>query len=355
VVEREDRKDLWSYNEVVARAFAALTQASYCDEEEDREKLKNDWSCEECEPAGFELVKGSVRYLQRSEIWQENSTFMVVGRMRALEPNSGGEPTRIARELADNGGCAVSVRGTETLTNWIRDLQFWRTPVAFDWCKGCLVEDGFYTITKNSLPGLIKTLRELGCLPAQEVAALRATGATPQAYTSALYMTGHSLGAAVSTVAMALLSELGFEVRLSHIFESPRVGNDVFAKTFKEEFGKRIPVWRLTYHKDPFPHVPEFGYEHVDFEVHYEPDGSYVVCNDTESPYGANQYSLISTLLHTGDHCKTPLATKGSLCWCPWLIPPALEIADVDEEVAEELQPGVVSEDEDGLVAEYLV
>lgn len=301
---------LWPYSETTARAFATLTQASYCDEGADRQALL-EWECPECREAGFELDPSTTRFVERQEIWQPNSTFAMISRLRLTEPKA----------LMSDDGCVVSVRGSETLTNWIRDLQFWRDPVAFEWCDGCFVEDGFYTVTKSLMVRLVPGLQEIGCVPEQEL-----SKAGPGA-TSSLYFTGHSLGAAVSTLAMCLLQVLGFRVKLSHIFESPRVGNHVFASVFDQEFTRKIPVFRMTYNKDPVPHLPpkRFGFRHVNYEVHYDKHGGYTICPEAEDRRCADRYPLLGFMTHGSDHCTNPLGTRGSICYCPWVDPPKVQ------------------------------
>lgn len=65
---------------------------------------------------------------------------------------------------------------------------------------------------------------------------------------------------------------LGYNVGLSYLFESPRVGNMDFVKAFDQEFARRIPMYRITHSRDPVPHLPPrfltgFKYEHVNYEA----------------------------------------------------------------------------------------
>mmetsp|Transcript_42292 Transcript_42292/g.111859 ORF Transcript_42292/g.111859 Transcript_42292/m.111859 type:complete len:336 (-) Transcript_42292:284-1291(-) len=288
------------YDPLYARAFAALTQASYCGPDE---RLLS-WQCDACRDAGFHVVPGTVRFVEHREIVEANSTSAYVARITVPDAPS-------------NDGCVIAFRGSQTLTNWIRDSQLWPRSVPYEWCDGCEVEYGFAEILKNVSPKLIRTLAEIGCVPEREASA--ASGKV-----SSLYLTGHSLGAAVSTLAMCFLGEAGFNIKLSYNFESPRVGNAAFASVFDKEFTRSIPVYRVTHRKDPVVHLPPrpiFGYTHVSVEVFYEGGDDFRVCPGTEDRgCGADRYSILETIPFVGDHCHSPLV-GGDICTCILLHP----------------------------------
>jgi len=68
-----------------------------------------------------------------------------------------------------------------------------------------------------------------------------------------IYVTGHSLGGAMASLAaLTLKSQFGISVTL-YTFGQPRVGDYVFAKNFD----KNIPdAWRVVHNLDPVPHLP---------------------------------------------------------------------------------------------------
>lgn len=277
-----------AFDIVHARAFAALTEASYCGPEPGLLT----WSCGPCETAGFQVVPGTARFVEHRELSERNSTFAYISRIKAL-----------SSQWVD--GCAIAWRGSKTVTNWVYDFEAWHSPVPFEWCEGCHVENGFYSVLKYVMPDLLANLTDIGCAPN--------TG-------SSLYITGHSLGAAVSHVAMALLDMQGYNVQLSHSFESPRVGDKTFAAVFDHEWKKRnVPVYRITHSKDPAVHVPfvSMGYWHVNQEVFFpNQTDSYIVCSATEDPTCSNQYPFDKDILDGHDHCTLALGTKGSICSC---------------------------------------
>jgi len=133
-----------------------------------------------------------------------------------------------------------------------------------------------------------------------------------------VHVTGHSLGAALSTLAAFTLAKQGFDVRSSYVYESPRVGNRAFAEAFEAIVHESTPVYHITYGRDPVPHLPPrfLGYKHVAHEVYYNPKGEYVVCEGSEDHMCADRSALLPDLFHAGDHCKSPLVASGNICSC---------------------------------------
>jgi len=111
-----------------------------------------------------------------------------------------------------------------------------------------------------------------------------------------IYVTGHSLGAAMATLAAYTLkySYPSVDVR-SITFGSPRVGNLGWMQGFKSI----LPgVFRVVWQKDVVPHIPpHFSYYHVPREVWYAPGASgYKVCDDSgEDPTCADSVGLQNT------------------------------------------------------------
>ncbi len=82
-----------------------------------------------------------------------------------------------------------------------------------------------------------------------------------------LYITGHSLGAALSTHAVAHLMHYGIKADLFYNLGSPRVGDAKFHDWFTRTYGRF--VGRITHHQDPVPHLPleAMGFQHLHNEV----------------------------------------------------------------------------------------
>lgn len=90
----------------------------------------------------------------------------------------------------------------------------------------------------------------------------------------ALWVTGHSLGGALATLAVAkLLQEQHQLVNGLYTFGSPRVGNGRFADKFDEDFKKY--AYRFVNDNDAVPHVPseDMNFSHVGTHMHFDEKG----------------------------------------------------------------------------------
>jgi hypothetical protein len=260
-----------------AKRFASLASLTYC---EDTSKVIA-WTCQACIDSKTPVKPGSVRIIDAGSL---NATRIVIAKLR------------------DQNGCLMSFRGSNNVLNWVRDFQTWEVkPTAFADCDGCKVHDGFFEIWKNVQDVVVKTVRDVGC--SQEAGA-----------DNLLYITGHSLGAALTHLAMFALDSAGFQVAKSYSFEAPRVGNTAFREAFSNLFTRKTPVYRITHAQDPVVHVPPeaFGFSHVEKEVWFDSEGGYKVATEAGDPSCADQYWNVPDMIafHVGDHCGT---TPGTL------------------------------------------
>jgi len=123
----------------------------------------------------------------------------------------------------------LSFRGTNTLQNYIDDVVFLQVPCDFG--IGCLVHSGFYATWLDS----------------QNVAVAGVTAAMAANPTYTLVITGHSLGAAIATIAGAYLRDSGFPCDI-YTYGSPRVFNSVGADYVTNQVGGE---YRVTHLDDP--------------------------------------------------------------------------------------------------------
>lgn len=275
----EAERSLPPFSLDTAKAFAFLSEVSYCG------PMANltSWTCDPCTESGISVAPGSVRNVISGEFLEGHANFAFVARL-----DSGAGPGPL------ENGCVISVRGSEDFANWIKNIEITVDSMS-DVCDGCKAEHGFHSVWHEIDDEIIQDLSELGCGPGEDP----------------IFITGHSLGAAVATVATLELHSKGFDVRAAYFFESPRVGNKAFAEYFDSQFNGQ-DVWRITHNADPVPSVPDgFGYHHTGQEVFFDKHGDYHLCTSYSD---CEQYKPF-VRLSGGDHCSTPLVPDG-ICAC---------------------------------------
>ncbi len=145
----------------------------------------------------------------------------------------------------------VAFRGTEVKDFWA-GLRDWITNL-----RASLVPDGFGGVVHQGFQqGLQEVWGELSALLGRVVA----QGPT----TPGVWLTGHSLGAALATLAAdRALQQGAFPVRGLYTFGSPRVGDATFARRV-DTGALRSRAFRFVNHADIVPRVPPpLGYRHA--------------------------------------------------------------------------------------------
>jgi len=256
------------YNESRAIEYAKLAGAAYCPSESLRQ-----WNCGQC---SAKVDVSSVRVC--SSTWDNTQAFVAKW----------------------DGKCLVSVEGTQKWASMMTDLEiYFAAPSKFsDDCYNCTVHAGYLQTWNGLRPCIVDMLAEIGCGTNDGMK---------------LAVTGHSLGAGVSAIAMMDLTKSGWEVAESYNFGMPRTGDSAFAVAFSLAF--RGKFWRVTHHKDPIVQVPpdvwpgvgnlSFKYEHVEEEVFYDGNISegYKICVAAGNLSCAEQYwNPIYWDLSFGDH-----------------------------------------------------
>ena len=142
----------------------------------------------------------------------------------------------------------VAFRGTEP-DQW-QDIVTDAGLALVPWSTG-FVHCGFSLAVKDIWPALTDALARLA--PGREV-----------------WFTGHSLGAALATLA----ADKYPETRGVVTFGSPRIGDGAFAASITSRFAGRMQ--RFVNHNDIVTHVPPpiFGYKHVDLARYIAADGT---------------------------------------------------------------------------------
>lgn len=170
----------------MALPFAYYAATAYCNGAQ-----INNWSCIPCQLAG-DVV---------------NATFLSDTDMDVYG--------YVAKQ--SDGVVVVAFRGTNPLDikDWIDDIWYFPVKGPYDGCSGCEVHQGFYD-----------SYLRLSTQMYDALAAYDAKNAP------AIYVTGHSLGAAMATLATYELVLAGYPVGQSIDFGRPRVGNPAFASSY---------------------------------------------------------------------------------------------------------------------------
>ena len=158
----------------------------------------------------------------------------------------------------------TAFRGSTNIRNWLEDIKISKISPYND--SSISVEKGFYKAYSNVKSDIVDNLQTLSVTY----------------NTNKLLITGHSLGAAMSTLMVYDIYTLYPIYEISHFYNygSPRVGNDNFVKSFNS-FSTNY--YRVTHYYDIVPHVPEefLGYSHISNEIWYNEENSiYKICDD---------------------------------------------------------------------------
>mmetsp|Transcript_76357 Transcript_76357/g.192181 ORF Transcript_76357/g.192181 Transcript_76357/m.192181 type:complete len:411 (+) Transcript_76357:58-1290(+) len=231
--EQQAKSAACTYSEKEAVQFAALSAAAYCNPE--------GWTCGEACSAVPGMT--SVKRIDNDEL----DAHAYVGRL--------GE------------ACVVVFRGTDSASGWGQDLasvMLTELPGCSHQGKSCMVGSGFLQNYQEIAGDIRAQLSVIGC-----------TKTTP------LFVTGHSLGAAMATLAMFDLNRLGYSLSKAYTFGQPRVGDSAFASAFHEAMAS-TPVHRVTRADDPVVYMPgRDPFHHVGTEIYYrgETTEGYRVCD----------------------------------------------------------------------------
>ena len=228
----------FSYNESLARQDVFYSAASYCN---DRVALSN-WSCTFCSPPG----SATPPLKQVHVLWNESTQ---------IQGFVGYDPI-YKRTL-------IAFRGSVGALDWWEDFDFGLMAYG---CSGCEVSTGFHECFSSILP---------------QVRA--AVGAIANSFgPSPLYLTGHSLGAAIIELLAYELISTAAPVASVLSFGTPRVGNPAWAAAWSVAL-QSVPSFRVVHYRDPVPHLPleAMGFRHPPTEVFYtsESGTSWIACS----------------------------------------------------------------------------
>ena len=155
----------------------------------------------------------------------------------------------VAVNNADPKDAVIAIRGTSTVWEWVQDVKFWAKPFSNVPGSG-LTEDGFtdmyqsFSFQASTAPSPFITDLISRLDPGARV-----------------FVTGHSLGAALATLLALDLSYHSQQSPTVYTIASPRVGDLFFHKFFTQGISA---CYRVENRNDKVPWFPPPGvYEHV--------------------------------------------------------------------------------------------
>lgn len=151
----------------------------------------------------------------------------------------GGIPERFGFILQSDKAIVVAFRGTISAVDWVSDLIAQQTPYLP--VKNCgFTHKGFTDIYMSLRDQVLSMLRTL---PADKP----------------LFLTGHSLGGALSTLAaIDIAANRKGANPIVYTYGAPRVGDPAFVRFYNERVGTH---WRFQNESDIVPHLPPLIYQ----------------------------------------------------------------------------------------------
>lgn len=187
----------------------------------------------------------------------------------------------------------VACKGTSTARDWVTNLQVELSTTPFDPCAQASTAEGKAARVHQGFADAY--------MSAQDATRDAVAQARKQHPDYEVWVTGHSLGGALASIAALDLVAAGVPVTRLYTFGQPRVGDAGFAACM-EEF---VPgARRFTKGADPVPRFPrrEWQYMHFQREVFESADGALFDCEGREDPRCTERYPLWVSLLSFADH-----------------------------------------------------
>ncbi len=143
----------------------------------------------------------------------------------------------------------IAFRGTDTIRDLLHDLMFLKRTVSDNYNSGIRVHSGFFRIYKRS--EICDRIHEAATTPDIR----------------RIYITGHSLGAALASLCALDLASITKAKITCVVFGSPRVGNSAFVRTFNSNISDAL---RVECGNDAITKLPPalLGYRHVSSSFH---------------------------------------------------------------------------------------
>jgi hypothetical protein len=177
----------------------------------------------------------------------------------------------VARDAAGSG--YLVFRGTETAHNWFIDFDADQEPYEFVEGYG-KVHDGFLKLYRSLRDDALVSFTEVGAI-------------------DSLWVTGHSLGCGLSTLAIPDVMVRHTFQRVEHYsFASPRVGHTTFTDRYNDN---GVVTYRVVNTCDLVPQLPSpvlerLAYKHIGIPVNFTAQYGHIGAN--HSLTGAYRYAL---------------------------------------------------------------
>ncbi|MBT6176823.1 MAG: lipase family protein [Deltaproteobacteria bacterium] len=138
---------------------------------------------------------------------------------------------------ANETSMVIAFQGSKQIIDWFANFYFFQADASYD-VQG-RVHQGFANVLNSEWAQIMETVERFH-RPGQ-----------------AIWLSGHSLGAALATITAARLLEAGYDIAPLFTHASPRVGDELFAQNFYEQTqGKH---YRFVNGVDIVPHLPPAG------------------------------------------------------------------------------------------------
>ena len=210
------------------------------------------------EPDSRELSKGNMAYLaycadavyatpEESKVKLEKLGFKINGLEHFIDFPETNTQCII---VGDEEKVIIAFRGTENLDDWKTNINLAKAA----WKVG-MVHSGFWRSIESVWPTATARLNSLR------------TNNQP------IWITGHSLGGALATLACGLLDDELPEESIAGVytFGQPRVGDLLFAQTVDKRVKKRY--FRVVNNNDIVTRIPSLQYRHVGNQLYFDARG----------------------------------------------------------------------------------
>jgi triacylglycerol lipase len=161
----------------------------------------------------------------RPSKWPLSAPYQLLVEFSATPSGHGLERFGFVARRADTGDLYVAFRGTQTIGDWLANVDFAQTGQQHGWGK---TERGFSGVYSGAAPAIINTLRNAGSH-------------------AHVYVAGHSLGGSLATLCAADVRASLNSTTTLYAFASPRAGDPAFVARFNTECPD---TWRVVNTED---------------------------------------------------------------------------------------------------------